>query len=673
MGDVGGIRWGIIGPGAIAHNFADGLKEAPSGTLLAIASRDDARRERFGDAYGISGDKRYAEYGAMAADGDVDAVYIATPHPFHAEQAIMAMRAGKPVLCEKPAGMTAAQVVAMTEVAAQQGVLLMEAFMYRNHPQIARMLEILASGEIGEIRHIRASFGYAAAFDRESRAYSKALGGGGILDVGGYPVSFARLVAGAAIGWRFDDPADVAAVGTLADTGVDQTAFALLRFRSGITAECAAAVSRALDNTATITGSRGTLHLADPWTPGRDAGPSDATIVVTVDGRRRDEEIRRPQHLFAFEAEAASRAILDGLAEPAPPALCHADSIGNAATLDRWRQAIGHAIAEEDPATNRVLPGVLPRGGTAVPNQAVEGIDRPVSRLILGCDNKDTIADGAIVWDAWMEAGGNAFDTAFVYGAGRHEAVLGEWIRARGVERDVVVVVKGAHPPYCFPQAVEAQLDLSLDRLGLDRAPAYILHRDNTDVPVGEFVDALNRLHRAGRIGVFGGSNWSVERFREANDYAAARGLEPMRILNNNLSLAAMERPVWPGCMSSNTPPTLAFLRDAAVIHLSWSSQARGYFLPADLRSRLPAATAPETCFGGPANAERRRRAETLAAERGVSAHNVAMAWVLAQPFPSFALIGPRSAGEIASTLPALGLDLTPAEAAWLNLETETR
>ena len=665
--------WGIIGPGAIARNFAAGLKQASSGELLAIASRDETRRATFADTYGVAADKRDADYAVLAADPELDAVYISTPHPFHAELSIMAMRAGKHVLCEKPAGMTASQVVAMTEVAAQQDVFFMEAFMYRCHPQIARMLEILAVGEIGDILHVRAAFGYAAPFDAQSRAYDAALGGGGILDVGCYPVSFARLVAGAAIGRPYDNPETVAAVGTLGRSGVDEVALALLRFAGGMTAECGAAVARVLDNTATITGSRGSLHLPDPWIPGRDAGPSDATIVVAVEGQTRSEEIKRSEHLFTFEAEAASRAILEGRKEPASPALGHADSIGNAETLDRWRHAIGYAVAAESPSANRVLPGVLPSGGPRVPRQPIEGVGLPVSRLILGCDNKNNIADGAIVWDAWMEAGGNAFDSAFVYGGGRHEAVLGAWIRNRGVADEVVVVAKGAHPPYCLPQAMGAQLDMSLDRLGLDRAPLYIMHRDNPDVPVGEFVDALNRLHRDGKIGIFGGSNWSIERFREANDHAAANGLEPFRILNNNLSLAVMEKPVWPGCVSSNSRPTLDFLHDRSVIHLSWSSQARGYFLPSDLRDRLPADTAPETCFGSAANAERRRRAETLAAERGVSAHNVAMAWVLAQPFPSFALVGPRSAGEIVTTLPALGLDLSTDEVAWLNLEKGNR
>ena len=190
------------------------------------------------------------------------------------------------------------------------------------------------------------------------------------------------------------------------------------------------------------------------------------------------------------------------------------------------------------------------------------------------------MAEGAIVWDAWFEAGGNAFDTGHIYGGGLHEKVLGDWMRARGVAKEAVVVVKGAHSPYCIPRAIGIQLDVSLERLGLDFAPIYIMHRDNPAVPVGEFVDALNAAKTAGKIGIFGGSNWSPARLAEANAYAAKNGLEPFRIMNNNLSLAVMEKPVWAGCITSNTPETLAYLRKGDVAHLSWSSQARGYFLP---------------------------------------------------------------------------------------------
>ena len=667
------IRWGIIGPGAIAHNYADGLAQATAGKLVAIAGRDAARRDAFGEAYAIAAGKRYDSYAALMADPDVDAVYISTPHPWHAELSLQALRAGKHVLCEKPAGMNAAEVIAVSEVAAQEGRFFMEAFMYRCHPQIARVLEIIASGEIGTVRHIKTQFGFNAPYKPGSRLYEMALGGGGILDVGGYPVSLARLIAGAAAGLPFANPVSVKGTGTLAETGVDAVSHGLLTFASGFIAEIAVAVCRNLDNRAIITGDLGQIVIDDPWVPGRNAGPSDATLHITVGKEMRTEVLRDPRMLFAFEAEHVSKAIASGLLQAPYPAPSHADSIGNNETLDKWRAEVGYKTFAETPATNRILPGVLPKGLPQVPKVRLDGVALPVSKLILGCDNRNTLAEGAVVWDAWAEAGGNAFDTGFVYGGGLHEKVLGEWIAARGVAKDVVVIAKGAHTPYCSPRAIGAQLDISLERLGLPSVPIYIMHRDNPQVPVGEFIEALNALKRAGKIGIFGGSNWSPARLVEANDYAAKHELEPFRILNNNLSLAVMEKPVWAGCITSNTPETLAFLRQGTVAHLSWSSQARGYFLPEALRNRLPEDTSPETCFGSPANAERRHRAETLAAEKGVSAHNIATAWVLSQSFNSLALIGPRSPGEIVSTLPGAALALTEAEVLWLNLESDAR
>ena len=667
------IRWGIIGPGSIANNFADGLAQSQSGRLTAIASRDAARRKAFGDKYAVPEASRHADYAALLADPQVDAIYVSTPHPWHAELSIAALRAGKHVLCEKPAGMNSAEVVAVTEVALQQGRFFMEAFMYRCHPQIARVLEIIASGEIGVPHHIKTHFGFDAPYKPNSRLYDMALGGGAILDVGGYPVSLARLIAGAATGAAFANPVTVKGMGILAETGVDAVAYGLLTFASGFTAEIATACGRTMDSRAVISGPLGQIIIDDPWVPGRNAGPSDATIHVTVGKETRSEVLRDPRMLFAFEAELVGSAIAAGQLQAPHPAPSHADSIGNNEVLDKWRAEVGYRTFAENPASNRILPGVLPAGLPDMPKVRMDGVDLPVSKLILGCDNRNTVAEGAVVWDAWFEAGGNAFDTGFVYGGGVHEKVLGDWMTARGVAKQAVVVVKGAHSPYCTPRAIGMQLAMSLERLGLEKAAIYIMHRDNVAVPVAEFIDALNALKQAGKIGIFGGSNWSPARLAEANAYAAAKGLEPFRILNNNLSLAVMEKPVWAGCITSNTPETLAFLRQGKVAHLSWSSQARGYFLPEALRNRLPADTAPETCFGSPANAERRTRAEALAAERGVSAHNVATAWVLGQSFPSFALIGPRSPGEIVSTLPGAALTLTEAEVLWLNLERDSR
>ena len=667
------VGWAIVGPGSIAANFAQGLAESESGRLVAISGRDADRRNAFGERFGVPLPKRHAEFDSLLGDDAVEAVYVATPHPYHAEFAIRAMRAGKHVLVEKPAGLVPGECIAMTEVAAQQGVFLMEGLMYRCHPQIARMVEIIRSGEIGYVHHIEASFGFESTYDPSSRLDSPELGGGAILDVGVYPVSFARLVAGIAAGLPFAEPLEVEGIGRLGPVGADETSQALLLFDSGIFAECATSIRYELANTATVTGTAGSIHLPTPWTPGKNSGPSDAVLNITVGNASREELLSDSRILFAHEAESASRWIRMGRLEAEYPAPSWRDSIGTAEVTAAWRRAVGYELPAERVEGIRTLPGVLPAGLPAIPRVSITGMEGEISSLIMGCDNRNTLAEGAIVWDAWWEAGGNGFDTGFVYGNGLHETLLGQWMRARGVEDEARVIVKGAHSPYCLPDVIRIQLEISLDRLGLEHAPVYIMHRDNLDVPVGEFVEVLNELRDEGLIGAFGGSNWTVSRFREANEYAAANNLEPLGLLNNNLSLAVMEQPIWPGCVTSNTAEALAFLRDSKTTHLSWSSQARGYFVEPVERSALPEGTAPDIHFASEANSRRLERAKQLADEFGVHPHNIATAWVLGQTFPSLALIGPRSPGEIVSTLPALGIELTERDIAWLNLEVESR
>ncbi len=667
------VRWGIVGPGNIAANFAQGLAESERGELEAISGRDPDRRKAFGEKFSVPASRCFCDVNDLLATEAVDAIYVSTPHPFHAALAIQAMRAGKHVLVEKPAGLIRGEVVAMTEVAAQQDVFFMEGWMYRCHPQMARLAEIIRSGEIGDLRHIKCSFGFASKFNLKSRLDDPLMGGGAILDVGVYPVSFARFVAGQALGADFADPVGVAGSGVLGATGSDETAYALLTFEGGVIAECATSIRREMDNTAEVIGGDGRIFLENPWVPGRNAGPSDAVIEITSGGVTRRETLDDTRILFAHEAEYASQAILAGQSQPDSPAPTWADSIGNAGVIDMWRRSAGYVLPGETSAGIRRLSRTIPSGLPDIPRVSIDSMAGEISSLIIGCDNRDTLAEGAIVWDAWWEAGGNGFDTGFVYGGGLHETLLGQWMASRGVGAEAQVIVKGAHSPYCLPDAIKAQLEISLERLQRDRAPIYIMHRDNPDVHVSEFVDVLNQLRDEGLIGAFGGSNWSVKRFSEANAYAKANGLQPMTILNNNLSLAVMEQPVWPGCVTSNDPETLAFLRKSGAAHLSWSSQARGFFLARGERSELPKDTAPDTCFASPANAERKARAGVLARELGVHPNNIAAAWVLRQNFASLALIGPRSPGEIASTLPALGLAISSTDLSWLNLESDAR
>lgn len=666
------VRWGVFGPGSIANNFAAGVAEAPNAELVAVGGRDMGRADAYADRHGIEKDRRHVGLDALLADGGVDAVYVSTPHTEHAQNSIDALRAGKHVLCEKPAGLNAAEVRAMVDVARDCDRLLMEAFMYLFHPQVARLLEIVSAGTIGEVESVESALCFAAPYDPKSRLFDPGLAGGAIMDVGCYPVSLARLVAGVPVGRRFADPVRIRAIARKADSGVDGKSYALLEFENGLMAQCTAAVESDIPSTATVHGRIGVAHLPDPWLPGREGAPSHSRIVVSVGGKETVEEIDAPSMLYRYEAERASAAVLAGERQAPAPGMDWAGSEGNARVLEQWRDEVGYAIRHERTTGGRKLGrAVVPKGGRMIPSAEIPGVGRPVSRLVMGCDNQLRESDASVIWDAWLEAGGSAFDTAWIYEMGLIERLLGEWIDSRGVRGEVTVLVKGGHTPHCDPQSVDEQLRQSLERLRADRADVYLMHRDNPEIPAGEFIDKLSELAGEGLIGVAGASNWTLERFRAANEWAEENGRKPFSILNNNLSLAVMEKEAWKGSKTSNDPGTLAYLRETGTVHLSWSSQARGYFLPKEMRGELPDGTRPEQCFESEANARRRERANELAEKKGVSPMNVAAAWVLGQSFPSFALVGPRRPAEIATALPALDVELSEEELAWLNLESD--
>ena len=170
----------------------------------------------------------------------------------------------------------------------------------------------------------------------------------------------------------------------------------------------------------------------------------------------------------------------------------------------------------------------------------------------MGVDNQPNLAHASVIFDDFYEKGGNTFDTAYIYGDGWSERFLGQWVVNRGLRKEVVLISKGAHTPHCTPEGITRQLHKSLERLKTDHLDIYIMHRDNPEVPVGEFVDILNEHHRAGRIRVFGGSNWSIRRIEEANTYAEVNGLRGLSLLSNNFSLARMVNPVWDGCIAAS-------------------------------------------------------------------------------------------------------------------------
>jgi predicted dehydrogenase len=220
------IRWGIIGPGSIAKAFRGGLNGSQHGVLAAIATRDPSKPSLAEDFPGV---RVVKGYDALLADKDIDAVYIAVPHTGHAEWAIKAAEAGKHVLVEKPLALSAHEIDAVFHAHKKAGTFAGEAFMYRLHPQVKQLIDLIKSGAIGEVRMIQSSFGFSMGkFQPQHRLFASALAGGGILDVGGYPVSMARLIAGATLDKPFADPVKVSGTAKLNAEGTDDWAAAIL-------------------------------------------------------------------------------------------------------------------------------------------------------------------------------------------------------------------------------------------------------------------------------------------------------------------------------------------------------------------------------------------------------------------------------------------------------------
>ncbi len=337
------VNWGILGAGGIAKAFAAAVGLLANAQIVAVASRSADKAAAFIRDNAIAEATPHGSYEALLADDTVDAVYIATPHPMHAPWAIRAAQAGKHLMVEKPIAMNHAQTLTVIDAATTHGVFLMEAFKDRCHPQTHKLLELIRSGVIGQVRTVRAEFGWGGGDtiqEPDSRIFNPGLGGGGILDVGCYPVALTRLIAGAALGRDFANPTSVRGVGCVGETGVDEWASAVMLFENNIVAEVACSVRATLENTARVIGSRGSIFLPEPWLNARDTAQDGRIIVVNADGEQ-IYEIDGEHTCFGYETHVASQAILAGQAQAPAPAMTHADSLGQMATLDAWRAELG--------------------------------------------------------------------------------------------------------------------------------------------------------------------------------------------------------------------------------------------------------------------------------------------------------------------------------------------
>ncbi|MBO0133639.1 aldo/keto reductase [Agrobacterium burrii] len=660
------IRWGIIGPGTIARTFADGIAHSRTGRLEAIATRNP---DKPGLAEAFAGARIIHGYDALLADPYIDAVYIATPHTGHAEWAIKAIRAGKNVLVEKPIALSAYDADAIFHEAKKAGVFAGEAYMYRLHPQTAKLVELVNSRAVGDVRIIRSSFGFnMGSFRADHRLFANEMAGGGILDVGGYPVSMVRLIAGAVDGKLFAEPEKVAGAAHLGQSGVDEWASAVLKFSNGIVAEVSCSIMAGQDNVLRIIGSEGRIEVKDFWFAAGHKGGTGRIDIIRGD-KVETIEVPEDRWLYSFEVDAAGEAIRQGKKEFDALGMAWADSLGNLRVMDQWRASVGLEYSVEK-ATSRSgnIAGGKVVAGNSVPKRQIPGLAKPASVVALGFEFFPSFASASLTLDAFYEAGGNLFDTAYVYGAGRTEAIFGDWHTSRNVPREEIVLIgKGAHSPLCYPDVIARQLDQSLERLKTDYVDAYFMHRDNPDVPVGEFVDAMDAEVRRGRIrGIFGGSNWTRERMDEAAVYAQKNGKQAPGALSNNFSLAEMLDPIWAGCVAASDDEWKTWLQSRQIPNFAWSSQGRGFFTDRAGRDKHDDEEIVRVWYSD-RNFVRRDRAIELAQKLGRHPIHIALAYVIAQPFPVIPLIGPRTIAELEDSLSALDIALTDEQVKWLE------
>jgi predicted dehydrogenase len=294
-------RWGILGTGNIASQFARGLAELDDAELVAVGSRTADSAEAFGERFGAP--RRHDSYAALASDPEVDAIYVATPHPLHHDNTIMGLEAGKAVLCEKPFAINAGQAEQMIATARTRGVFLMEAMWTRFLPHMVRLRELLAAGVIGEVRMLQVDFGFRTSFNPQGRLFDPALGGGALLDVGIYPVSLASMI--------FGTPERVTGMAHLGETGVDEQSAMIFGYAGGRLALLSQAIRTNSPHEALLLGTAGKIRVHSSWW-------KQTTITLSVDGKP-DEVIDVPTagNGYNYEAAEVGRCLRAGLTESA--------------------------------------------------------------------------------------------------------------------------------------------------------------------------------------------------------------------------------------------------------------------------------------------------------------------------------------------------------------------
>ena len=664
------IRWGIVGTGSIATAFAHSIKYSNNSSLEAVYGRNESKLKDFCNKFEV---EDINEPNNLFTADHIDAIYIATPHSTHYEYCLSAIRNKKHILCEKPLTVNHLESMVLLNLAKESNVFLMEAFMYRTHPQTANILDSLdVFQDSKEEIIIESSFGFTAELSESHRLRNPMLGGGAILDVGCYPLSISKLIAGRIQGELFSDPESIEASGRIDSTGVDLQSTATLVFSDRIKAEISCAIDEEYSNNLIVRSGDLKIVASQPWHCGQFQEGKSSIEIYKNQQLIKEIPFEDKVGLFTREINHASECIIKGEIES--NYINHADTQSNMLWLEKWRQEI-----------NIVCP-LSHFKGSPLPDSKFYSIQRPKlqstslngvkklgSRLALGCDNQTSSLHAFTMFDHFYGSGGRIFDTAYIYNNGKGDKYLGDWINSRNIEDEIIVLGKGVHTPDCEPKFIRPQIEESLSRLNINKIDIFCLHRDNPKIPVAEFMDALNEVKNDGLIGNIGASNWEMGRFAEARDYALKNNMEPFTVLSNNFSLAEMVDPVWPGCVGVNNS-YLEYLMDNQIMLFPWSSQARGFFIEkkeitSNEHFSNPSLEEEMRVWHCKKNLQRRKVCFAIAAQRGVQPIQVALAYVIQKSSLIFPLVGPRTIMEAESSIAATKLNLTEEEMSSLAID----
>ena len=312
------LRWGILGTGRIAGTFAEALAVLPEMELAAVGSRSSGAAKAFAAKHKAA--RTHETYEALARDPDVDAVYVATPHPFHVDHTILCLRSGKAVLVEKPFAMNEREALEMVQVARREKRFLMEAMWTHFLPAVERAFALVKQGAIGELRMVQADFGFRAPFDPKGRLFDPALGGGSLLDVGVYPVSLATRL--------FGEPTKIQSAAVMGKTGVDEQASMLLEYGEGRQALLASAIRAETGHAAVLAGSEGRIRIEAPFWKSQKLTLKEETIDLPFRGNG-----------YPHQALEVGRCLAEGLTES--PAMSLDFSLSVMRTLDAIRRPWG--------------------------------------------------------------------------------------------------------------------------------------------------------------------------------------------------------------------------------------------------------------------------------------------------------------------------------------------